>query len=276
MTARPIATLALLLIVPACAGSGGPGAPRAPVVAPTELGLDGGITPLAAPLTVSVGSWSHLGNLCVTMRAQGFADSRRIGPTVYSLCGKVTVTPGAAGAERVAVTISDGLAAGLVVSGERDGAGGIRAMRASGPRVEQLRAQDRAMLDTAANRIIEAMPQFAPGSYAQGQVVRLGGQANNAEGVRSTCTVTGRGEIRRREVLALTCETSMPISATPATAGLMMRGEAVGTSIVLIETATGAKRREKAAVETAGTATDTQRGTTVPFTMTSTMTVTLD
>jgi hypothetical protein len=272
MPHRPIA---LLLLLGACAG-GGLGPLPAPTVAPTELGLDGAITPLAAPLTVSAGSWSHLGNLCATTREQGMADSRRIGPTVRRFCGTIAVTQAGGGRETVTVTISDGPTAGLVVSGERDVSGSLRALRASGPLVERMPTADRATLDAAAGRISEMMPTFPPGTYTQGQVVTMAGPASTAQGLRSTCTVNGRGEIRRREVIALTCESRVPISAMPAMAGMVMRGEAVGTSLVLIETATGAKRRDKSVTETAGSATETRRGTTVPFSMTISTTVTLD
>lgn len=275
MPERPVAALVLLFIVTACAG-GGVGPLPAPTVAPTELGLDGAITPLTGPLTVSAGSWSHLGNFCATTREQGTADSRRIGPTVQRLCGTIAVTPTGSGRETVAITISDGPAAGLVVSGERDGSGSMRAIRASGPLVEQMPAANRATLDAAAGRISEMMPPFPPGTYTQGQVVTMPVPAGTAQGLRSTCTVNGRGEIRRREVIALTCETRLPISAMPAMVGMMMRGEAVGTSLLLIEIATGVKRRDKSVTETAGSATDTRRGTTVPFAMTIARTVTLD
>jgi hypothetical protein len=224
----------------------------------------------------------HLERLCSTKTEEAMVGTSRVPPARSITCSSMATGTEADGSERIALRVLAGPLHGLTMHAVRDANGVIRSQGVSGPPVARLTAEQRTMLDEMIGQFLGAIPPFRPGQYSQGQVVTFETQPlPTATGLRtgaqqSTCTVTGRGEISAREVLALSCDTTGSIDSSAHGATVWLRGEVRTGTHLLIETGTGATRRGRSVTALVGTATDPARGTTIPVTVTVTLAVSID
>jgi hypothetical protein len=260
-------TAALLLAAALASCAQVPPAPLAPP-GMDELGLDSPVEPIVAPVTFARGSMRRFERLCNDMEMTTVVQGTRTAQTLRN-CGTVSVSDLEPSWERIAITVTDGPAAGATFAFERSAAGGMRGLAASGRPFDGATPAQRRQIDETLTIMSRLMAMTPPGRYPAGHVIEAAERVPGHDmTITARCTLAGRSRLGGREVAMFKCDGTSPFSTRDAASGVTMTGTITQSALMAVDTETTVTLRSASRLQTFGTAQGRPGTGAVPVTIT--------